>query len=65
MMQAKVRDPVDVEILQDIRERLSPDPAILIYQSMFEQIPNRIPEYYSQEQIDSIEYQIIQTLLFE
>ena len=65
MMQAKVRDLVDVEILQDIRERLSPDPAILIYQSMFEQIPNRIPEYYSQEQIDSIEYQIIQTLLFE
>ena len=37
-------------------------------ESVFERIPNfgpnQIPEYYLQEQIDRIEYQIIQTLLF-
>ena len=41
----------------------------LVRESVFEQIPNigpdQIPEYYLQEQIDQIEYQIIQNLLFE
>ena len=38
-------------------------------ESVFERIPNNGPnqilKYYLQEQVDQIEYQIIQTLLFE